>query len=104
MTRRSRIAFIVASVIAAAVLVLAAWWGASRMRSPGPGGPGEPAAQRALDSEPSGPRASSHARSAQLPPGTPHRDGEVTIAGHVIDISLLRGCAGSHRGQQDTRP
>jgi len=87
MTRRSRIAVVIASDIASviAVAVLAAWWGTSRRRSPGPGGPGDPAAQRAPGSEPSD-RASSHARAAKPPPGAPHRDGDVTISGHVIDI------------------
>ncbi len=91
MTRRSRIALIIASGIASgiavAVLVLAAWQGIVQVRSTGPGSPGEgSAASRATGDPRSDSLAKSRARSAELPPGALHRDGDVTIAGHVIDI------------------
>jgi len=85
MTRRSRIAVMIV------VIAIAAWWGASRVRSTSASGSPEPveppaAAHRTAGQNFSDQIARSRARSAKISRDLPFPDGDVTIAGRVIDI------------------
>lgn len=79
---RSRIAVMIA------VIAIAAWWGAAKVRSTSASGSPEPpaAAHRTVGHDFSDQIAKSRARSAKLPLDLPYPDGDVTIAGRVIDI------------------
>ena len=82
--RRARIA------VALAVLALIAWWGAGRVgQGSATAPPPRPSsANRTIGPDFSNAIARSRARVATLPFAAPQADGEVTIAGRVIDVRL----------------